>query len=90
MLWRGITEGRAVPRRRTMIMAGHQDQKFVCYPISAAGRRRGRALINWIAELHMPPSDDAAAQDWNRAGRLERLPAGVRRLALRLARRARR
>jgi 2-polyprenyl-6-methoxyphenol hydroxylase-like FAD-dependent oxidoreductase len=50
---------------RTMFMAGHQDQKFVAYPISEPLRQQGRSLINWIAELRVP--DGAlATTDWNR------------------------
>jgi 2-polyprenyl-6-methoxyphenol hydroxylase-like FAD-dependent oxidoreductase len=65
MLWRAVTEGQPYMDGRTMFMAGHQDQKFVCYPISEPLRRQGRALLNWIAELRVP---DAAlpATDWNR------------------------
>jgi 2-polyprenyl-6-methoxyphenol hydroxylase-like FAD-dependent oxidoreductase len=47
-----------------MIMAGHPDQKFVCYPISAPVAERGRSLINWIAELSVP-YDSPPPQDWN-------------------------
>ena len=41
ILWRGITEADAFLSGRTMIMAGHEILKFVCYPISkTAGCRR--------------------------------------------------
>lgn len=65
MLWRAITEGSPFADGKTMFMAGHQDQKFVCYPISEPLRRQGRSLLNWIAELRvgdgaLPPTD------WNR------------------------
>ena len=49
ILWRGVTHGPPFLTGRTMIMAGHEVQKFVCYPIARA-RERGEALINWIAE----------------------------------------
>jgi 2-polyprenyl-6-methoxyphenol hydroxylase-like FAD-dependent oxidoreductase len=59
-----------------MIMAGHQDQKFVCYPISKAAFDAGRARLNWIAELRQDPSTPWRREDWNRAGRIEEfLPA---------------
>ncbi|MBK4734478.1 flavin-dependent oxidoreductase [Noviherbaspirillum pedocola] len=65
MLWRAMTEGQAFMDGRTMFMAGHQDQKFVAYPISEPLRQQGRSLINWIAELRVP--DGAlATTDWNR------------------------
>ena len=34
ILWRGITDSDAFLSGRTMIMAGHEILKFVCYPIS--------------------------------------------------------
>ena len=39
ILWRGITASDAFLTGRTMIMAGHEILKFVCYPISQAARR---------------------------------------------------
>lgn len=65
MLWRAVTEARPYLDGRTMFMAGHQDQKFVCYPISAPLHRAGRSLINWIAELAVPEAT-LPATDWNR------------------------
>lgn len=65
MLWRAVTEAPPYMDGRSMFMAGHQDQKFVCYPISEPLRREGRSLINWIAELRVP--DGALpSTDWNR------------------------
>ena len=40
ILWRGITAGDAFLTGRTMIMAGHEILKFVCYPISKQARRQ--------------------------------------------------
>jgi 2-polyprenyl-6-methoxyphenol hydroxylase-like FAD-dependent oxidoreductase len=54
---------------RTMVWAGHPEQKFVGYPI--ADLPNGRQAFNFIAELRRPGSDLAAAEDWNRAGALE-------------------
>lgn len=70
VLWRGLTEGDAYLDGRTMIMAGHQNVKFVCYPIDPA-MSEGRALINWIAELRFPDETEWRREDWNRRGRLE-------------------
>ncbi|CAJ0683535.1 flavin-dependent oxidoreductase [Ralstonia mannitolilytica] len=65
MLWRAVTEGQPYLDGRTMFMAGHQDQKFVAYPISEPLRQQGRSRINWIAELRVP--DEAPPRsDWNR------------------------
>ena len=68
LLWRGVTEAAPYLDGRTMFMAGHQDQKFVCYPISEPLRRKGRSLINWIAELRVPGTDDDTPpkSDWNK------------------------
>lgn len=65
MLWRGCTEGEPFLGGRTMFQAGHLQQKFVCYPISRNAADRGRALINWIAELGVP-GDTPPRQDWSR------------------------
>ena len=65
MLWRAVTEAEPYMDGRSMFMAGHQDQKFVCYPISQPLHRKGRSLINWIAELRVP-SGELPNSDWNR------------------------
>ncbi|GIZ50193.1 flavin-dependent oxidoreductase [Noviherbaspirillum aridicola] len=65
MLWRAVTEAEPYLDGRSMFMAGHQDQKFVCYPISEPLRRQGRSLINWIAELRVP-NGELPSTDWNR------------------------
>ncbi|NLY27546.1 MAG: flavin-dependent oxidoreductase [Alcaligenaceae bacterium] len=65
MLWRAVTEADPYLDGKTMFMAGHQDQKFVCYPISEPLRKQGRSLINWIAELRVP-NGALPATDWNR------------------------
>jgi 2-polyprenyl-6-methoxyphenol hydroxylase-like FAD-dependent oxidoreductase len=52
LLWRGVTAAQPFLSGRSMIMAGHADHKFVCYPISR--KERGQHLINWVAELRFP------------------------------------
>jgi 2-polyprenyl-6-methoxyphenol hydroxylase-like FAD-dependent oxidoreductase len=65
MMWRAVTEADPFLDGRAMFMAGYQDHKLVCYPISEPLRKRGRALINWIAEMRLP--DGAVPEsDWNR------------------------
>ena len=68
ILWRGVTESEPFLTGRSMFMAGHQDQKFVCYPISAEHYRRGKSYTNWIAELRYEPKALASREDWNRPG----------------------
>jgi 2-polyprenyl-6-methoxyphenol hydroxylase-like FAD-dependent oxidoreductase len=69
LLWRGVAELDQVLDGRTMIWAGHPEQKFVGYPI--ADRPNGRQVFNFIAELRRPGSSLGAQEDWNRAGALE-------------------
>ena len=68
LLWRGIAEVEPLLNGRTMVWAGHRDQKFVAYPI--ADLPTGRQEINFIAELRHPESALGRAEDWNRAGEL--------------------
>jgi 5-methylphenazine-1-carboxylate 1-monooxygenase len=63
MLWRAVTEAGPFLDGRSMFMAGHQDQKFVAYPISEPLRQQNRSLINWIAELRVP-GDAPTRSDW--------------------------
>lgn len=63
ILWRGITEAPPYLTGRSMIMAGHVDEKFVAYPITKPNAE-GKALINWIAELSVSGMPDR--NDWNR------------------------
>ncbi len=68
LLWRGVAETEAVLDGRTMIWAGHPEQKFVGYPI--ADRPGGKQAFNFVAELRRPDSSLAATEDWNRRGSL--------------------
>lgn len=61
LLWRAVSRAAPYLTGRSMIMAGHADQKFVCYPI-------GDSLINWIAELNLGPQASLPRRDWNRRG----------------------
>lgn len=71
ILWRGITESDAFLSGRTMIMAGHEVLKFVCYPISNAPLPNGKFRINWIAERLLPPTYQWRREDYNRAAKLD-------------------
>lgn len=68
VLWRATSEADPYLSGRSMIMAGHQDQKFVCYPIGPEEAARGRSLVNWIAELRFPNDTPWNREDWNRPG----------------------
>jgi 2-polyprenyl-6-methoxyphenol hydroxylase-like FAD-dependent oxidoreductase len=65
LLWRAVTRAAPFLTGRSMIMAGYQDQKFVCYPISRQAAEQGASLINWIAELRVS-GDTPERSDWNR------------------------
>jgi len=69
VMWRGVSEGEPFLSGRSMIMAGHSEHKFVCYPIKHLAN--GRALINWVAELRLPARELATREDWNRRGHLD-------------------
>jgi 2-polyprenyl-6-methoxyphenol hydroxylase-like FAD-dependent oxidoreductase len=71
ILWRGITEGAPFLTGKTMIMAGHPDVKFVAYPICPDTAARGRAMINWIAELQVGGDRAPIPRDWNRLANRE-------------------
>jgi len=68
ILWRAVSEADPFLSGRSMVMAGHQSQKFVCYPICRETAARGRSLVNWIAELTVPERRFASREDWNRPG----------------------
>jgi 5-methylphenazine-1-carboxylate 1-monooxygenase len=65
MLWRGVTEAEPFLTGRSMIMAGHAEQKFVAYPICSQTASRGRSLINWVAEKKVEGAE-RTSRDWNR------------------------
>lgn len=65
ILWRATTLAAPFLTGASMIMAGHQDQKFVAYPIGAP-RADGLQKINWIAELRI--AESLRREDWNRRG----------------------
>ena len=68
VMWRGTADAAPFLDGRTMIMSGHTSQKFVCYPIAAAGARQ---TLNFVAELRFEAGALAEREDWNKPGRLE-------------------
>jgi 2-polyprenyl-6-methoxyphenol hydroxylase-like FAD-dependent oxidoreductase len=66
VLWRATTRARPFLTGRSMIQAGHQNQKFVCYPIQRTPGADGLQTINWIAELTVPADVTPAREDWNK------------------------
>ncbi|MFB4295833.1 flavin-dependent oxidoreductase [Actinomadura sp. NTSP31] len=71
-MWRGVTESEPFLTGRTLAVAGsNAASKMVVYPISMRAERRGKALLNWVAEVKLPGDRLETAADWNRTGRLE-------------------
>ncbi len=68
LLWRGVAEIEPVLGGRTLVWAGHPDQKFVGYPIGEVAG--GRQAFNFIAELRRADSELGRDGDWNRRGAL--------------------
>ncbi len=66
VLWRALTESAPFLTGRSMFMAGHANQKFVCYPVSRRHLEAGRSLTNWVAELRFDPASGFRREDWNR------------------------
>ncbi|WP_210238488.1 flavin-dependent oxidoreductase [Aquibacillus sediminis] len=64
ILWRGITESTPFLTGKSMIMAGYQDKKFVAYPVCPTAAEKGKALVNWIAELTV--DEMPSRTDWNK------------------------
>lgn len=71
-MWRGITEGDPFFDGATMVVAGTQlGAKIIAYPICPKTRSRGKALVNWVAEVRTAPAGASAAEaNWWRSGRL--------------------
>jgi 2-polyprenyl-6-methoxyphenol hydroxylase-like FAD-dependent oxidoreductase len=73
ILWRAAIESAPFLSGRSMIMAGHSEQKLVVYPISKQALDQGRSLTNWIAELRIgaPGAPVPSRESWNKPGRFE-------------------
>jgi 2-polyprenyl-6-methoxyphenol hydroxylase-like FAD-dependent oxidoreductase len=58
MLWRGVSLRDPFLTGRSMVWAGHADQKFIAYPVGKEAEKEGKSLVNWIAELRVRDKDD--------------------------------
>lgn len=76
ILWRGCIEREPYLTGASMIWAGHANQKFIAYPISARSAADGKSLVNWIAELRVRDENDPDMTpppvDWTRSVPKER------------------
>ena len=64
MMWRGAAERDRLLDGRTMIIAGDAAKKVVVYPISERAERRGRSLVNWVAEVQVGGDRPPRPSDW--------------------------
>jgi len=67
VLWRGVSKGVPFGSGASMILAGHDTQRFVAYPISAPDGGTGLADINWIAEIKRDPGAGWRQADYHAA-----------------------
>lgn len=58
LLWRGVSKREPFLTGRSMVWAGHADQKFIVYPVGREAELEGKSLVNWIAELRVRDKDD--------------------------------
>ena len=65
ILWRGLTVASPFRTGASMVMIGHDTQRFVSYPISEKDHD-GNAKINWIAELKFNPEKPWSKSDWSK------------------------
>jgi 2-polyprenyl-6-methoxyphenol hydroxylase-like FAD-dependent oxidoreductase len=73
ILWRAAVDAAPFLGGRTMIIAGHFDQRIVVYPI-APGAEPGQVLTNWICQMSVPDTG-MAREDWNQRVSQERVLA---------------
>ncbi len=58
LLWRGVSKRSPFLTDRSMVWAGHADQKFIANPIGRKAGMEGQSLVNWIAELRVRDKAD--------------------------------
>jgi 5-methylphenazine-1-carboxylate 1-monooxygenase len=64
LLWRAAIDAEPFLGGRTMIIAGHFNQRIIAYPMGP-GEKAGELLTNWVCQMAVP--DDALPrEDWNR------------------------
>ncbi len=88
ILWRGTSRTAPFLTGRSMIMAGHEQQKFVALPDRPRRRRPGRGGDQLDRRTQIPSRSGLATSGLDPGRRPVRLPARIRRLAVQLARRA--
>jgi 2-polyprenyl-6-methoxyphenol hydroxylase-like FAD-dependent oxidoreductase len=73
LLWRAAIDAEPFLDGKTMIVAGHFDQRIIAYPMGC-GAGPGELLTNWVCQMTV--SDSAPQrEDWNRRVSKERVLA---------------
>ena len=63
LMWRAAIDAEIFLGGRTMIVAGHFDQRIIAYPIGRSVKE-GRLLTNWVCQMTV--TDEAPPrEDWN-------------------------
>jgi 5-methylphenazine-1-carboxylate 1-monooxygenase len=71
LLWRAAIDAEPFLGGRTMIVAGHFDQRIIAYPMGQGVKDR-QLLTNWVCQMAVP--DNAPPrEDWNRRVSKERV-----------------
>jgi 5-methylphenazine-1-carboxylate 1-monooxygenase len=71
LMWRAATDAEIFLGGRTMVVAGHFDQRIIAYPIGRSAKE-GRLLTNWICQMAVT-EETPPREDWNRRTSKERV-----------------
>ena len=81
LLWRGVSRRDPFLTGRSMVWAGHADQKFIAYPVGRQAELEGKSLVNWIAVLRVRANDDPdltpPTVDWGKVVSKDRFASHV-------------
>ncbi len=66
IMWRGTSEAKPLRTGASFVGLGSHQQRIVMYPITPPDPKTGLALINWIAEVTVDPTEDWGNSDWNK------------------------
>jgi len=73
VMWRAVTDAEIFLGGRTMIVAGHFDQRIIAYPIGRSSKE-GQLLTNWVCQMAV--TEEAPPREaWNRRIPSERVLA---------------
>lgn len=70
-MWRGIASDQPFLLDRRMVVVGSDERRVIAYPIAKSEEERGRAHVNWLANVKTPADGAMPEQDWGRTARAE-------------------